>query len=176
MPLELAQEKSELIAQKVINHSIYQKANLIFAYVDAKGEVQTGKIIEHAWSHGKIVAVPKVHGNIMKFYRISSWEDLESGCFGIMEPKQTYEELTEIEENSVVLMPGVAFDRCGNRIGYGRGYYDKYFTNYAKIYKIALAFSIQIVQNIPAELFDVKANCVITEENEMEVIENDERI
>ena len=70
---------------------------------------------------------------------------------------------TDIPKNSVVIMPGVAFDKTGNRIGYGKGYYDKYFSKYPDLCKIAIAFSLQIVSEIQADKFDVKADCVITE-------------
>ena len=131
--------------------------------MDAKNEVRTSGIIEDAWKNGKTVAVPKVHGEIMKFYQIDSYEQLEEGCFGIPEPKVGCLEVVDVPQNSIVIMPGVAFDTQGNRIGYGKGYYDKYFSKYPKVYKIAIAFSLQIVPEILADRFDIKADCVITE-------------
>lgn len=163
MPICLLEEKSKIITEKVITHPAYRKAEVILAYVDAKGEVKTKDIIEHAWMNDKKVAVPRVHGDIMKYYLISSFEDLEPGCFGIMEPKVSCFEVSEIPENSVVIMPGVAFDNTGNRIGYGKGYYDKYFAKYPELYKIAVAFSMQIVRKVPTDILDISANCVITE-------------
>ena len=163
MPIYLLEEYSKKIAEKLIKHPEYQSAELVFTYIDAKGEVKTKDIIEHAWENRKRVAVPRVQGDIMEFYLISSYEDLEPGNFGIMEPKKNSTEVTDIHENSVVIMPGVAFDRSGNRIGYGKGYYDKYFSKYPDLYKIALAFSMQIVSEIPADIFDIKADCIITE-------------
>ena len=72
-------------------------------------------------------------------------------------------EVVDIPENSVVIMPGVAFDKKGNRIGYGKGYYDKYFSKDSNSYKIAIAFLMQMVAKIPANAFDIKADCVVTE-------------
>ena len=163
MPICLSEEKSRKIAEKVISHPVYQDAELILCYIDARGEVKTRNIINYAWENGKRVAVPRVHGDIMKFYLISSYDDLEIGCFNIMEPKKQCIEVTDIPENSVVIMPGVAFDKEGNRIGYGKGYYDKYFAQYPDVYKIAIAFSLQIVPEIPTDELDIKAHCVITE-------------
>lgn len=160
---EEIESKSEIIYQRVIVHPAFQNADLVFAYIDAKNEVQTRLLIEYAWKSGKKVAVPKVHGEIMKFYLITSYEDLEPGCFGIQEPKETCEEVLIPMENSLVIMPGVAFDRQGNRIGYGKGYYDKYFSAYPDVYKIAIAFEVQIVPMVPADEFDVKADIVMTE-------------
>lgn len=160
---EEIESKSVIIYQRVTIHPVFQNADLVFAYIDAKSEVQTQQIIEYAWKSGKKVAVPKVHGDSMRFYLITSYEDLEPGCFGIREPKEGCKEILTVSENSVVIMPGVAFDRKGNRIGYGKGYYDKYFSAYPKIYKIAIAFEVQMVLEIPADEFDVKADIVMTE-------------
>lgn len=168
MPICLLEEKSRIITEKVIIKQEYLDAEMIFCYIDAKGEVKTKELITYAWKHGKKVAVPRVHADVMKFYLISSYDDLEPGCFGIMEPKRNCMEVTEIPEKSLVIMPGVAFDRNGNRIGYGKGYYDKYFFGYPDLYKIAIAFEMQVIPGIPADKFDVKANCVITESDNSE--------
>ena len=163
MPICLLEEKSKIISEKVIAHMEYQNAELVLCYIDAKNEVNTRYIINYAWENGKKVAVPRVCGDLMKFYLISSYDDLESGYFDIMEPKKQCVEVTEIPEKSVVIMPGVAFDKKGNRIGYGKGYYDKYFAKYPNVYKIAIAFSVQIVPEIPTDELDINAHCVITE-------------
>lgn len=99
----------------------------------------------------------------MEFYLVSTYEQLEEGCFGIREPKDFCERINSVSKDAVVIMPGVAFDRNGNRIGYGKGFYDKYFGNYPEVYKIAIAYEIQIVDEIFADKYDVKADCVITE-------------
>ena len=166
LPESVLNEKSKTITKKVINHPFYKQAELVFAYIDAKGEVMTEELIRHAWKQGKKVAVPKIHGEVMEFYLITSFEQLEYGCFGLMEPDDMCPKVIDIPENSMVLMPGVAFDRTGNRIGYGKGYYDKYFTKFPNLNKIALSLDIQVVPEISAEPHDLKADCVITEENE----------
>ena len=112
MPEYLLKEKSKIITEKVIAHPAYQQAELMLCYIDAKGEVMTSNLIEHAWKSGKKVAVPRVHGDIMKFYFIESFEQLENGCFGIREPKCECRELTLVPDNSVVIMPGVADTWC----------------------------------------------------------------
>ena len=165
MPESVLQGKSKKIIEKVMNHPMYQRAEIIFCYMDAKGEVKTRDLIEHAWTMGKKVAVPKVHGDVMEFYYIEAFQQLESGYFGIMEPGSECSKLEHVSNNSLVIMPGVAFDKMGNRIGYGRGYYDKYFSSYSDLYKMAIAYSEQIVEEIPADNLDVKADCVVTDEN-----------
>ena len=163
MSEELQERYSQSIVQKVIDHAAYKEAEMMYCYIDAKGEVKTKALIEDAWRNGKKVAVPRVHGDIMEFYLISSYEQLTAGYFGIMEPAESCEMVTEISEKSVVIMPGVAFDKSGNRIGYGKGFYDKYFSAHPDVYKIAVAYSLQVVEAIEADEHDVRANCVITE-------------
>ena len=163
LDVDVINTKSRLISKKVIEHAQYQKADMLLAYIDAKGEVNTKVIIEDAWEKGKTVAVPKVHGEIMEFYIITSFDDLEKGNFGIMEPKETCEKVDTDSLDTIVIMPGVAFDRAGNRIGYGKGYYDKYFSKYPAVYKIALAFEMQIVPQIVSDEYDIKADVVVTE-------------
>lgn len=160
---EEADAKSKVIFQKIIKSKAYENADLILAYIDAKGEVKTKALLEHAWSSNKMVAVPKVHGDFMEFYIIESYEDLESGCFGIKEPVESCRKITELTDDTLVIMPGVAFDKSGNRIGYGKGYYDKYFSRYPDVYKIAVAYSFQIVPDAYAKGHDMKADCVLTE-------------
>lgn len=163
LPEKDVKAKSKVIFQKVIKSDAYQNADLVLAYIDAKGEVKTKALIEHAWSQKKKVAVPKVHGVIMEFYIIESYDDLESGCFGLQEPKESCQRITELPDNTLVIMPGVAFDNKGNRIGYGKGYYDKYFSKYPDVYKIAVAYAFQIVPDAYADIHDVKAELILTE-------------
>lgn len=71
--------------------------------------------------------------------------------------------IREHDSRTVVIMPGVAFDCSRNRIGYGGGYYDRYFAGYDSVYKIAAAYDLQIVEQVPAEPFDLKPDCIVTE-------------
>ena len=163
LPEKVVEKNSNEIIRKTRQHPVYLNAELILAYIDTNGEVQTKKLIEDAWNQGKKVAVPKVQGDIMHFYLIESYDQLVPGDFGIQEPKEDCWKIEELTDNTLVIMPGVAFDRAGNRIGYGKGYYDKYFGQYPDIYKIAIAFEMQIIESIPADEYDVSADEVITE-------------
>lgn len=160
---EYMEKSSLMITEKIINHPEYQEAKWIFCYMDAKGEVQTKYLIEHAWKNGKRVVVPKVEGKEMSFYEITGFSQLETGNFGIMEPVSTCIKVDSKDKKSIMIIPGVAFDQAGNRIGYGGGYYDKYISSHSKMYKMAIAFSVQIVPQIPSEEYDIKMDCIITE-------------
>lgn len=154
----------EKIFEELINREVYKKASVIFAYVSYDNEVDTHKIINHAIKSGKTICVPKIASKAegMKIFKINSFEDLEIGYFGIQEPKNYCVEVKG-EEVDLILMPGVAFDREGGRIGYGGGFYDRFLQN-KKVhgFKLAVTYNFQILDNIPMEDYDVKVDDIIT--------------
>ena len=114
---------SRKIAETVTALPEYSNSRRILAYADYNHEVMTKYIIEAAWNDGKEVAVPKVVGQDMVFYKLTDFAQLEKGYFGIPEPARG--EIVQWEE-ALMIMPGVAFDRQNHRVGYGGGFYDKY--------------------------------------------------
>ena len=153
---------SQRICDTFLSLPEYKEANCVFAYVDCKNEVETGKVIEQCWKDGKTVAVPKVFGKIMKYYVITSYDDLEDGYFGIREPK--HEVLEEIVcEDGLMILPGIAFDEQRHRVGYGGGFYDKYLEEHPDMKKIAFAFEFQMFEEVPFEIFDRQPEKIITE-------------
>lgn len=159
------EEKSRLIYDKVVTHPFFLEADAIYCYIDYRREVGTQSIIEYALRMGKKVAAPKVQGDTMEFYYLESFEDLQEGFKGIPEPKQ--KQLAN-DEKVLVIMPGAAFDANCNRIGYGKGYYDKYLHVHPNYKTIAIAFELQMVDDIPAEQYDICPNMIITEEKTYE--------
>lgn len=159
------EDKSRLIYEKVVTHPFFLQAGAIYCYMDYRKEVGTRAIIEHAWVMGKKIAVPKVNGNEMEFFYIQSFEDLQEGFRGILEPKYAH---PANDEHVLVIMPGAAFDSNCNRIGYGKGYYDQYLHEHSNYRTIAIAFELQIVELIPTEAHDVCPNIIITEEKTYE--------
>ena len=160
--VEQIQKNSDLICDKFLGLKEYQESSVVFAYIDCKNEVQTRKVIEQCWKDQKTVAVPKVFGKEMKFYAISSYEDLEEGYFGIPEPK--HEKLEEIIcEDGLMILPGVAFDVKKHRVGYGGGFYDRYLEAHPDMKKIAFAFEFQMFESVPFESFDIQPEKVVTE-------------
>ena len=155
------ERKSLQIYQKVVNHPYFLEADVIYCYVDYRREVGTRAIIEEAWRRKKRVAVPRVEGDDMQFYYIRDFKDLTAGYKGILEPTGTF---PAKEEHALVLMPGAAFDKERNRIGYGKGYYDRFLELHKEYPTIALAFTLQIVESIPASDFDICPEILITEE------------
>ena len=159
---EKLHEKSLQILERFRQLSAYKDASLLLAYVDAKREVETRLLMRCAWDDGKKVAVPRVDGDgIMHFYYLRSLKDLEPGAFGIMEPRADCR-ICEPEEG-LLLMPGVAFDEQGHRVGYGGGYYDRYLEKHPHLIHIALAFEFQIFPEVPSEKHDICPDLIVTE-------------
>ena len=129
--------------------------------MDYKQEVGTKAIIKKAWELGKEVAVPKIVGNEMQFFYIKQFSDLTDGYKGILEPTTLQRADTE---DGLVIMPGVAFDKRKNRIGYGKGFYDRFLNDHRQLHTIALCFTCQMVENIPIDEYDIRPQVLITEE------------
>ena len=158
---EIWTEKNHRIYEKVIAHPFFLNAEEIYCYIDFKNEVGTRNILETAWSLGKKVAVPKIAGEYMEFHYINDFQELSFGCWGILEPMMQ----NPAEGRSVlVVMPGAVFDKAKHRIGYGKGYYDQYLAKHPDYQTMALAFELQMLENIPADMHDICPEIIITEE------------
>ena len=155
------EENSHLIYKKVTTHPFFLEASVIYCYVDYRNEVGTESIIRKAWELGKRVAVPKVDGEQMNFYYISDFTDLREGYRKILEPDVRF---PANDTHALVIMPGVAFDRNRNRIGYGKGFYDKFMDKHLGFQTIAIAFECQIIDAIAVDSFDYRPDVLITEE------------
>lgn len=153
---------SSIICKKVMETEAFQRAACIYVYMDYKGEVSTGPLLETSWKLGKKVAAPRVTGpGEMKYYYISSDDDVAPGYFGIPEPTDSLVEARE--EDALLIVPGVAFDRMRHRCGYGQGFYDRYLAKHTKHPTIAVAFDFQIVPQVPAGEYDIFPQMLITE-------------
>ena len=156
------EEKSRRITELLTALPEYEDADRIMAYADYNHEVITRYIIEQSWKDGKEVAVPKVFGKDMVFYRLTDFSQLESGYFGIPEPKEDGE--TVSWEDAMMVMPGVAFDENCNRVGYGGGFYDRFLEKHPGIRRVAVGFSFQILSEVPTEPTDIRPQVIVTEE------------
>ncbi len=156
------EEKSHQIFKKVITHPFFLNADAIYCYLDYRNEVGTIEIIEYAMELGKKVAAPKVYGDRMRFHYIESVSDVQTGYCDIREPRQT--EIVAQDVHALVIMPGAAFDRNRHRIGYGKGFYDRYLEQNPQCHTMALAFSFQMMDAIPCEEHDICPEVIITEE------------
>ncbi len=154
------QSLSQECVSKVLQFPELLEARTVCIYMPTGNEIDTSAIIQYCLENQKRVAAPRIEGDTMDFYYFQSIVDLKQGAYDIWEPTGT-ERVTD--EESVVIMPGVAFDLDCNRIGYGKGYYDKYLSKHPKMKKIALAYEFQIVGKIKREIHDIRPEMIVTE-------------
>lgn len=164
-------EMSKAIERNILKSRLYREADKLLLYADYHGEAGTITLIEEALMAGKEVYLPKVHENFneakMDFYKIESTYELVSGYMGIMEPMPGSGKCFEYDsakgKNLLMLVPGVAFDKNGNRLGYGKGYYDNYLSDKPDIVTVGLCFSFQIADELPVNESDIKLDFVMDE-------------
>lgn len=157
---------SILLAERICGHQWFYLADTILGFVSYGSEIDTSEILQEAIRKGKKVFVPKVEGADMVFYRINSLDELAEGYKGIREPLGDTEAFVyeaEYAEKIFMLMPGAVFDRQRNRIGYGKGFYDRYLADKPKLQlrTVAVGYQCQMVEEIPANEWDIKPYQVI---------------
>lgn len=163
---EERKDKDNAICKRVLDLSCVNEADTILCYANYQSEVSTDKLVRSFLLAGKQVFLPRVNGEEMEFYRIENVQDLVAGYKGIPEPSNacmvTY--VPDMTTKAVMIMPGCAFSRDGFRIGYGKGYYDRYLDKYDMVERVALCYSLQLSDDIEPDAHDKKATCLITED------------
>lgn len=161
--IENKEAKDLKIKNKLSNLWAYREAERVFAYVSMGTEVSTFEIIKMSLQKGKKVAVPYcVPGTReLRFYYINSLDDLESGTFGVLEPKTDKCEIAT-DHSGICIVPGLAFDRSGHRLGYGKGYYDRFLNSFNGC-TVGLTYQDCITEKLPSGRYDVKIDIIIYE-------------
>ena len=167
-------ELDEVIEKKLKDNKIYKNSKNIFIYLGFGSEINTIKYVEDFLQEGKKVIVPytDMKNKVMYGIEINTLDGLKKNKFGILEPTDSSEVFNK-EDIDLIIMPGVAFDRSGNRVGYGGGYYDKFLSEInSDIPTIALAYDIQILEEVPSEKHDIKVHMVITEKDTIKCLKS----
>ena len=157
-------EKSNRIKKRLFEQAEFRKAQTILFYVSYGSEVYTHDMIKESLSEGKNVVVPysDTEKRTLILSELHSWNELSVGSYNILEPKKENIKEVAIAMVDMILVPGVAFDVTGRRIGHGWGYYDKLLEK-SNAPSIGLAFELQIVDAVPTEEHDVAVGKIITE-------------
>lgn len=174
---------SRQITERILTLEDYKTAKTVFLYMDLPGEVQTRELILQCLKDGKRVAVPgivSVNDNHkqgmndndaepcfadekeMRFYEIKDFDHLVRGAMNILEPDPASSSCLDGEEDALVIMPGVAFDRNRNRIGYGGGFYDRYLQSHRNHPTIAAAYDFQVFDEVPHTKTDIRPRRLVT--------------
>jgi len=176
MPQKVVMEKSKKICQTIFDSGEYKQAEVLLAYYPLGKEVNCLMLLEQALKDGKRIALPRTAGNgQMDFYEIHSMNDVEEGTFHVMEPKAEcvilLPDSKEVRQKKMLaLVPGVVFDKEGNRYGYGKGYYDRYFARFPGLKRMAPAYTEQISEEILSCLeTDVKMHVIVTDAGRIDI-------
>lgn len=161
---ELKKAKDHSVRERLLGLPEFKASHAILLYVSFRSEVDTLGLIQYAIGNGKAVVLPKVdkQANDLILYEIKDMGELAPGCFGIPEPFVSGDRRRDVEAMDLIIVPGVAFDEQCNRLGYGKGFYDK-LLRAKRSPAVALSFEEQIVPLIPAELHDIGMDKIVTD-------------
>ncbi|MDD5067531.1 MAG: 5-formyltetrahydrofolate cyclo-ligase [bacterium] len=165
--MESRQHGSTRIRKKLIGLERFKRSVHVFTYVSLEQEVDTRRIIDLCLKHGKKVYVPRIDpvSRAISVYRITGMDCLERGSYNILEPAPTRVFKSRRQSFDIILVPGLAFDAEQNRLGRGKGYFDR-FLKKVKGFKIGLCFKEQLFCRIPADKNDVHMDLVLSDQND----------
>ena len=171
IPYENRVEADKARNEHIRNWETYKNAELLLFYVSYRSEADTLQLIREVLAEGRKVAVPKVEGTEMVFYRITDFSQLIEGYKGILEPDTVQAEaITEaFPKHTILFVPGCAFDEKCGRMGYGGGFYDRFMEASQDALRVALAYEEQIVEKVPREAHDKSVEFVVTEKRIVQV-------
>lgn len=158
-------EKDEKIFGRIISSNAYKNAHTILTYVSTDIEVDTRRLIEYSLEIGKKVAVPRcIKGTReMDFYFIGSTDCLERGMFGVSEPVPERCEGKYTHGSALCIIPGLAYDMKGYRLGYGKGYYDRFLSDHRELFKMGICYCSCTYNELIHGKFDISSDMLITE-------------
>lgn len=156
------EEKSNYIADRLFTMAPYSNADCVMTYLSAFHEPDTLRIIRHCFAAGKRIVVPisETQSHTLRLSYIDSLSCLKSGAYGILEPETEVPALPDAPD--LILVPGVAFDRHGGRLGFGVGYYDRFLAS-CRAVKVGLCYDFQLIDRIPCDTHDIPMDYILTE-------------
>lgn len=156
----LRRKKDRKITENLFCLRELREARLILFYYPLRGEPDITPLMRVFMKKGGQVALPKVEGEHLGLYLVSSLSSLKKGSFGVLEPTEGVR--VEPEDLDLALVPGILFDRAGYRIGFGKGYYDR-LLNRIKALKVGVAYAFQVLESVPRDPWDRPVDVVVTE-------------
>ena len=153
------QAESAILTERFMRLPEYRRASVLYGYISYNQEVRTRAILEQAFRDGKRVAVPRIRDGKMEFLYIQNLDDLKPGYGGIPEPVAGE---IATEKTALVLVPGLAFDKHGHRIGYGGGFYDRFLAAEPEHSTVALCYAFQVLPHLNTEETDIPVDLVIS--------------
>lgn len=157
---EAAAEKSLALCRMVLSSPQYQSAKTLYAYLPFRNEIQLLPLLHQALADGKQVALPKCYGREMQFIGMTDFSQIQYSAFGAPEPAANAPVVQDT--SALVIVPGLAFDRRGYRIGYGGGYYDRFLAREPEHPTIALCYDFQLFPRLETEAHDIPVDIVFS--------------
>ena len=170
MPADKCRQNSLEICKKIINLKLDENLDNILLYSAIRNEVDTTEYFKYLVQRGKKIYYPKVEGDNMSFYRVKSQDELSTGAFNIAEPDAT-QRYSAADGRALMIVPGLAFSDSGYRIGYGKGFYDRYLSQEEMrqmVTAVGICYDFQLVEGISFEdAYDVSLDGVVTDKREV---------
>lgn len=164
MPSDTFDDLCKKIHDKLFQDCLWLQADTVGLTISLNREIDTRKVIERAWELGKQTAIPKCSPSSfeMEFYLFDSYSQLEKGYCNLEEPIVEKTRMIAAKDLDLLIVPGLAFDKNGYRIGYGGGFYDRYLQKYPND-TLSLSLECQVIQRVPRDCYDKPVNMLITE-------------
>lgn len=159
------QKASQKIWEYLLDWPTFQEAETIHLFINQPHEVETRSIVRYCWQSQKTVVIPYrlPHSSILGHSILSHFDQLVQTQFDLQEPLPEARQAIPLEMIDLVLVPGVAFDQTGGRLGYGKGYYDR-FLSQVEAFFLGLTFSFQVLPSFPQSPFDISMDAILTED------------
>jgi 5-formyltetrahydrofolate cyclo-ligase len=164
---EARREKSAVIRRNILDFPLFHAAQCVFTFIPFGNEVDIKAVIDEGKNAGKRIAIPKtfVKEKYMVPYEYEGSGELVQGVYGIQEPEPGKAKIVQPSEIDLILVPGVAFDRKGGRLGYGGGFYDRFLAGYdGRPPLVAVCFKDQLVEEVPMETHDFQVDYIVTDD------------
>ena len=172
LPTEKKQQLDLILQEKFLQTEEYKNTKTLLAFVSKDIEINTEKIIEQALADGKTLALPKCkEENLMVFYIVNSLSQLKEGYYGLLEPDPEKCTMLKDTANTICLVPGLAFDREGYRIGFGKGYYDRFLLDYNGV-TVGMCYAKCVHESLPKGYYDRPIDILITEKYKIDTRPN----
>lgn len=163
---EEIRQASTRIQKHLLDQEQIRQAQSVMLYLPCKNEVDTWLLAEHFWAHGAEVLLPRCCDtclSVMDIYVVTNRQEIAPGRHGIPEPRPELTQRILRPKPEVILLPALAFDRLGHRLGFGLGYYDRFLSTLdARPLLIGMAYAFQILDHLPADPWDVPVHCLAT--------------
>lgn len=166
---------SDMILSNIKKMKEYEDSKIVMFYLSYGSEVVTDMMINKFLSDGKEVAVPVIQNpgdGIMTAVKINKLEDCIDKVYGIRQPEFDENDVVSGKEIDLIFVPGIVFDTNGYRIGYGKGYYDRWLKGTDISKRVGIAFEVQLIEKIPNGKYDLPVGRILTENRVIEIVKN----